>query len=167
MRFPPPVLRVHRLGMVAGLSWLVACSNPFGPGSGGVSISVESPGIDHHASHGAVETVLRITVRNDRDDSIFYSGYCGTSLERERGKAWLPVWVAICTLGTDHPTIEIRPGEEVTSEVRVSGVPGAGITDRWSHPVGGTYRVRLGLGDRRGTLPERAQVSESFALRTR
>jgi hypothetical protein len=168
MPFQPAVLRALRIpGMVAGISWLVACSNPFGPGSGGVSISVESPGIDHHASRGAVETTLRVTVRNDRDDSIFHNGHCGTSLERERGKEWLSVWVAICTLGTDHPIVEIRPGEEMTTEVRVGGVLGAGVMERWSHPVDGAYRVRLGLRARRGTLPERARVSESFTLRTR
>lgn len=127
-----------------------------------VAISSEAQ-LTSYPSTGGVIATIPVTIHNTGTTSVWYN-LCGNALERSNGKRWDEVWVQLCVgpalqqPGGPPQGKEIAPGEQFTTEIRVTTWLGQG----WTEPLSGQYRFRAGLFDERGQLAVQTSTSSPF-----
>lgn len=127
-----------------------------------VSVSSEAQ-LNSYPSTGGVIATVPVTIQNAGRRSVWYN-LCGNALERSNGKKWDEVWVQLCDgpapeqPGGPPQGKEIAPGEQFTTEIRVTTWLGQG----WTEPLSGRYRFRAGLSDESGQLAVETSTSSPF-----
>ena len=176
---PPSMTRVLRDGR-SRLPWLAyavasalagACHDFGGtamaPRDGlTVIIQVSDATLQVYPETGGVQAIVPITIRSLLESGVRYSS-CGNEMEREVAGRWVQVWTQLCTLPSGQAdTGSAPPGwplpEVFATELRATEWLGRGVAERWRAPLGGAYRVKLGLYDDRGMLPEAMRTSTPF-----
>ena len=88
---------------------------------------------------------------------------CNRSLGRNIGDEWVTVWSSLCLL-RGAAEIEIAAGQQRTDTLYITTRLGSPESDEWAEPVGGLYRVWIGLFSEVGAISLSGRLSTPFRM---
>jgi hypothetical protein len=159
------ITRLSALRVVALVTFtaLGACSHINQP-EGSARVLVADAVAQFDASTRWVGVLLDLTIQNTGTSSVWYLA-CDNHLQRILAADTVAVWSSVCPAGSGE--VEISPGGEYASVLRVTAQLGAGISELWEAPIAGDYRLGVNLRGRQALLPSSSLFSDVFRIEPR